>query len=330
MNENESDEDFLHRIFFARQNAHEAPLFEPESNFRLAHYTSAQVGLSIIKKQELWMRNARLMEDWSELSHGFEKLLKHLGRNTTTANGQRLIDKVCEISHDIWSEATNRLTASFGATHSHTYLACFTQHDIQEERDGRLSMWRAFGGIGKTDAVALVIRPPFANQATRTVFRTKVEYFSSEQFEEALGEIANSVSSNADRICKCPKYLVAHYLFEALLDVTLSLKHPAFKEEKEWRIYHTQNGALAEPEVENCVEVIRGTPQTVMKLRFGELAREGHSAYALNSIIENVIVGPSPYQDMIRNVFIEELDRHGVLNASQRVTKSGIPIRVSR
>ena len=43
---------------------------------RLVHYTSAQAGFLIIKNREVWLRNALLMNDFSEIAYGIECLAR--------------------------------------------------------------------------------------------------------------------------------------------------------------------------------------------------------------------------------------------------------------
>ena len=241
---------------------------------------------------------------------------------------RRVIASISGISESIWKKSMTLFENVVGTTVSQTYLACFCQHNVQEDGDGRLSMWRAFGGLGKTDAVALVIRPPFTKPATSAVFRTPVEYWDSQKFEAELVRIAEKVDANSEAIKTCSEEAVAYYLSGALIGALLGIKHPAFREEQEWRIYTALVGEPPSLEIEKCTEVVRGTPQTILKLKFGQLAQAGHDLYSLDSLIEQVIVGPSKHQDMVRQVFIEELNRGGVCDAASRVVNSGIPIRV--
>lgn len=42
---------------------------------RLVYYTTADVAFSILKNQEIWMRNAMTMTDYSEVEYGLQCLI---------------------------------------------------------------------------------------------------------------------------------------------------------------------------------------------------------------------------------------------------------------
>src|SRR2546425_10972194 len=41
---------------------------------RFVYYTTAEVAFQILRRKEIWLRNALLMNDFSEIAHGFECL----------------------------------------------------------------------------------------------------------------------------------------------------------------------------------------------------------------------------------------------------------------
>ena len=42
---------------------------------RFAYYTTAEVAFKILQSQQMWLRNALLMNDFSEIAHGYECLV---------------------------------------------------------------------------------------------------------------------------------------------------------------------------------------------------------------------------------------------------------------
>lgn len=46
----------------------------PKEDRLFVHYTSAENGINIIKNKEIWLRNVRCMNDFSEVEHGMSVL----------------------------------------------------------------------------------------------------------------------------------------------------------------------------------------------------------------------------------------------------------------
>ncbi|MCZ4344384.1 hypothetical protein O4H52_22610 [Sphingomonadaceae bacterium G21617-S1] len=119
-------------------------------HLKFAHYTTAESAALILKNKRLWLRNASMMNDFSEVEHG-AACLKHIFGAPLGAQFQRAVDAVYpELAQEIagWLDEAHHL-----AKH-HTYLASFAGHD-QFDDTGKLSMWRAYGcqSARKTDPV---------------------------------------------------------------------------------------------------------------------------------------------------------------------------------
>jgi hypothetical protein len=48
---------------------------------KLVHYTSAENGLKLLQGQRLWLRNVKCMNDYSEVAHGIDMLVRVLRKN---------------------------------------------------------------------------------------------------------------------------------------------------------------------------------------------------------------------------------------------------------
>jgi hypothetical protein len=112
-----------------------------ESNQRLVHYTSADTVASIIRNKEFWMRKSVLMNDYREVEHGFDCLNASYKKNK---------DRMQAVLDGMFSNFCSRLEERFNNWLPHfradTYITCASEHDPSEDRLGRLSMWRAYGG----------------------------------------------------------------------------------------------------------------------------------------------------------------------------------------
>jgi hypothetical protein len=105
-------------------------------------------------------------------------------------------------------------------------------------------------------------------------------------------------------------------------------EHPAFHEELEWRV-------IASPSILNTerlipsLEVVRGVPQKVLKIRLENAPQLGLVGLATPELIERVIVGPCEFPDVTALTFRERLMQLGVPNWDQRVTVADVPLRHS-
>ena len=164
--------DELQRIFmpFAAKRS-EAVRSE---NIRFAHYTSAYVGLQILSNKEVWLRNSRIMNDFQEMHHGQLCLSSVWKQQDLGAELRKLLNEL----HDGLGERVHQsLVDLYEDRNENTFLLSVSEHGnghIDEDRYGRLSMWRAYGGdvnvafvmngapfVGDSDALMAFTSPVF-------------------------------------------------------------------------------------------------------------------------------------------------------------------------
>jgi hypothetical protein len=121
---------------------------------RLAHYTSAEAALKIIRSKRIWMRNTTCMADSREVEHGYmlvsffsSEREKFVSALDNCAPGAAM--EIISIFDKWWVTPHFRFS---------TYVASMAEHDDAEDFNGRLSMWRGFGG--SPGRVALVFQIP--------------------------------------------------------------------------------------------------------------------------------------------------------------------------
>lgn len=162
---------------------------------RLVHYTSAEAAFKIISGKEIWLRNALLMNDFSEIQHG----LACLQNAWKQPSGKRLQD---------WLEATRpglrgKLVETFdGHTEGlriATFMLSLSEHGNDEDELGRLSMWRAYGGVTGT---ALVLnRTIFLSQTDAMgVYSAPVIYRDVSAFASWFDTWVDSVIAAQERL----------------------------------------------------------------------------------------------------------------------------------
>ena len=143
MTETVSDDgvDLWGRILFPY--AHEQMEMLRSTGKRLVHYTKLEVACSIFREKSFWMRNAAVMNDYSEIYWG-ERCLKKALESDAGSRFRTLIEEMFPGSYD-WALAYfNEWKRDF---RTKTYLASLSIHEDDEDDWGRLSMWRAYGNV---------------------------------------------------------------------------------------------------------------------------------------------------------------------------------------
>lgn len=124
------------------------------SHKKLVHYTSATTALSILKNQEIWMRNTKCMNDFLEVRYGC-RLFENLKDNGESKKFEQLKEAFGK-QGDAFEQGFFHAINEFDAWTNTTYIACLSEHEPDEDKYGRLSMWR---GYGRDSGVALVSGP---------------------------------------------------------------------------------------------------------------------------------------------------------------------------
>lgn len=114
-----------------------------------------------------------------------------------------------------------------------------------------------------------------------------------------------------------------------------STKHPAFKEEREWRVIYNPTplqSATAEwpnqlEKIPTEIMTLRGVPQRVFAIPFRNHPEEGFVGATIPELIDRILIGPSADAYAIARAFVAQLTDCGVSDAEQRVTVTNIPLR---
>src|SRR5262249_48274224 len=120
------------------------------SGSRFVHYTTADTATHILRTNEAWLRNTSTLNDFSEVEHGLECLQTALA----SESGNKFRDALRESAPGVADEVQELFEACLPAIRERTFVTCFSEHNPKEDRYGRLSMWRAYGG---NSGVALVL-----------------------------------------------------------------------------------------------------------------------------------------------------------------------------
>jgi hypothetical protein len=262
----------------------------------LYHYTSARGLLGILNDSGLQASS-----------------LEHL-------NDSREFHYACELLRNIWpSDVENRgstrggvgamadqLAISLVSKISFPFVSCFS-------KDGdRLSQWRAYaaphGGysLGFEDSRlvapgASLVQCVYCEDDQKALIRNEVGVALEElgvAFDAATGEEITAILR---------RVLALSYSFA---DLAIRLKHPAFKEECEWRV-GIQTNADAVMFRESCGNVVPFT----MFLPSGGL-----------QLVE-LVIGPGPHQDRSAQTARRLLDKYGFSECKCKIRCSRAPFR---
>lgn len=312
-------EDRLNSILFPEATRHIQDVKKHRRRF--VHYTSAQVAASIIRERRVWMRNASTMNDFMEVDHGLDMLI----RTYNGAPGAALKSAIDEV----FPGTSKWLQDSFNpwqpALRHETYITCVSVHRDEEDVLGRLSMWRAYGG---DTGVALVMNSDVFQRSSHALkaYSSPVTYPTREEYERLFAEIAGNVFREREFLQSVGEAAFKDGLFNMCYFAALCTKHPGFKEEQEWRVTHTPQMYPSE-RLESSIEVVRGTVQRVYKIPLKDVPEEGLVGLALPSLLNRIIIGPTEHPRAMAAAFRDLLRDAEVEDADSKVWVSDLPLR---
>lgn len=288
---------------------------------RLVHYCSAEAAASIIANKEIWLRNVTVMNDWSEVTHGLDALTAAYSSHA----GKRFQSAVNSVFMGICEEVERIFISHHNGLRFQTYVTCVSEHLPDEDIIGRLSMWRAYG---RSSGVALVMRTaPFRSQTNVLgAYSSPVRYASKDALVTDFAELATSFERERDFVKSLGSDLVREHLFNMFKWAALSIKHPGFAEEREWRVAHTPTMNVSTVLTKE-VRTIAGVPQVIYKLPLQDFPEEPTFSTAIPHLLDRLIIGPTEYPLAMYHSFVELLESAGVKDANSRVVVSDIPLR---
>jgi hypothetical protein len=292
---------------------------------KFVHYTSASTGINIITKKKVWMRNALLMNDFQEIDHG-QKCVKGAWHDEIV--GVRMKAALYRIDQGIWQRVCELYDETDFYQRTSSYLISVSEHggsSVDEDKYGRLSMWRAYGG---SPNVALVLdSKPFRSESSALdAFSSPVLYADEASFKTEFMRVVENVEQNLEFLSELNAESVASSLFNALLFASLSTKHPGFSEEREWRVVHSPR-LHPNDRMKFDLETVEGVPQKVYKLPLVNVPEEGLANIEVSELLSEVIIGPTEYPLPVYEAYASALESAGVLDVEKKIRISGIPLR---
>ncbi|MDO1580912.1 DUF2971 domain-containing protein [Rhizobium oryzicola] len=269
-----------------------------DSGRRFAYYTDADTALKIISGEKLWLRKSQCMNDSAELHWGLSHLSRHQERITAALN-----QAFSHIGEDLGTAIWHLFMANEWKFRWNSFVACVSEHGPEDDRFGRLSMWRAYG---RNSGVALVFHADKLMRLfqMRGQWASPVFYADEDSFSDAVGEWERSVRDGTmairahlttadDAIQSGLRWLAA---------ATICTKHRAFEEEREWRAIIAPDAHPAD--CERFVHTFGNTPQVVysMPLNCG-----GAEPVRLVDLLERIIIGPCQFPAEVFDALVHTL-----------------------
>jgi hypothetical protein len=315
---------------FKEQTGKSLDAVSAEDRLRLAHYTSADSALKIINSKRIWMRNASCMSDYSEVQHGFDILQRYF-RNRDRAGVARFSAALDACAPGVAQEAIQLFDQWWAHPQVNipfnTYITSSSLHAAHEDRHGRLSMWRAFGGQS-TPRVAFVFSIPAHTEAANAlnILFSPVAYLPEDQVYAVIEEVISNVHAKCEFLESADRSAILGMVFHMFLAGVTCLKHEGFNEEREWRAIYSPKRASS-PLMESSIEVIGGLPQPVYKIPLDVSVSPALATLDFAAAFDRLIIGPSPYPWPMFEAFVAALINSGISDAAARVCVSEIPIR---
>ena len=296
------------------------------------HYTSSGNLLNVIRGKQFWMRNASIMNDYSEIQYGIE-LLATCYRGDPGNRLKGILRKNFG-SNEIAEKLEHYYNGWLKSHMDETYIVSICEHDQTEDNYGRLSMWRAYA---PNSGVALVLngsvftKPSDALGAnTYPVLYADQKKFNSifDQLVTGLEEIAPSFEegniTDSDVLAE---------LLSAFREFIVTTKHPGFSEEREWRVIYNPQYQHSRYITES-IECVGSVPQKIQSIPLDTFSSENddNAEFTIDARIPNlfqrIIVGPSETPEVIKGALAHELEKAEVTDVYEKIVISDIPLRV--
>ena len=295
-----------------------------EGESQLVHYTTAENAMQIIRSRTFWLRNVRCMNDYSEVRHGIDLLDKVFGGSE---NGRisRLYASLDQIAPGSARRAVDTFNTWIPRLPDITFIGCLSQAETNETI-GRLSMWRAYSAPSTGVALILDKAPFVAETDALKAYSLPVAYLTDDEFTEGIDRCLAALEGIVTSLHGVAPLVIEHTVFWWLLCMAVGLKHPAFDEEREWRVIYIPEMGKSEA-IEQSVESVRGLPQIGQKIPLINNVGLGlHGAHPDN-LLKHLIIGPTDFPLVLKEAFVALLEDADVKDAQERVSVSFIPLR---
>lgn len=281
----------------AKPAAKSAPKPKPPPS-RLAHYTTLDGLMGIVRSGKIWASNVSFLNDNRELRHGIDASVAAI----------KILSKKPKAEH--WVEPLKAAAAKLLADKiPNTYAACFC------ETTDSLSQWRGYGGA--VQGVALIFRRQplvtlMAGQKARLHRVIYCDMSAPKRMREAVERQLGSLDEINDLLGATTPTALRRDAYAALCRLIPQFKHWGFRDEDEWRF------VVQQPKLTDAVR-FRSNGNLIVP--YVELGSDEPSALPL----VEVMVGPGRHPALTAQSLRQFLDRNGY--SEVEITISKVPFR---
>ena len=292
-----------------------------DTGVRFAYYTTAETAANILQNREIWMRSTVLMNDYSEIQYGLSKITDAFS-SKEGEDLEAVLEKTIPGSTEGIKDFFHKWVPNILED---TFIISFSEHTADEDQFGRLSMWRAYGGDA---GVAFLINPEalFNDINILPVYTSPVSYFETSDVIDTFSRITDEIRRNGEYVQGLGLNGLRQAVFNALRFAAVCIKHPAFKEEREWRVI-TSPSLDSSEYLRQSVELIGGVPQPVIKKKIEMPLMNGNGDLKLPDYVDKILIGPCEFPEVIERAMVSMLSEAGVENPDEKVHVTGIPLR---
>jgi hypothetical protein len=277
----------------------------------LHHYTSGERLIQIISSGEQWITQASCLNDSKELTHSVDLLKDAIFKKRKTEVGKEFEYLLTGIEK-VLGEPDVEVAGAF--------IGCFS------EREDDLSQWRAYGGISggysieyDLEKLAKILEPNhdlispviYGGDDLNSILYDLIKWTEINFMQGLQDGRAPTMEEWAEEF---GSYWLWHLSF-----LTPLFKHPAFKDEEEWRIIHWFT-----PDDVSSVRFIQS--QSMLRrhlpLNLSKADDEGNSLLPIKSIM----VGPTSHPKISKIGVGDLLLKHGY-GDTVKVKITDIPFR---
>ena len=269
----------------------------------LYHYTTQEGLLGIFEDQEIWASSSRYLNDTSEFKVGQEVARKVIAKKLHIEQDSRRTDFLKEMLEAVEDAGINVCVCSFS------------------EIDDSLSQWRAYSNSGTGYSIGFdpnKIRS--AGLAANYILVPCIYEDAPQQammnmlVEDVLSELLNPSDSDRAEAEEFGERMRGGNMAYYLNRYALTIKHPHFKAEAEWRL-------ISKPKSFRRLR-FRAGKSTIVP--YDAISLEINGAMPLNEIL----VGPSPHtQDAAAAIRGLLITRYPVTARRPQVRISTVPFR---
>ena len=183
-------------------------------------------------------------------------------------------------------------------------------------------MWRAYG-----DVALILNNTPLTVVTDRLgVYSTPVHYLDQVGAEARLQTVAQAITANVDFLRGLGEQSFISNTVYMVFMAAIGTKAPRIFRRKEWRIFFRPtehpNSILT-----RRVVVIDNVPQVIWGLPLRHDPDNDLHRADIPSLLDKIIVGPTPYPYVSARAFVELMERADVDQARDKVVVSEIPLR---